>query len=76
FAAEMRGQPRDAGLVRAIIDLAHDLGMQVVAEGVETKAQAELLTELGCEHAQGFLWAHPVPLEDAEAILLAGRVEG
>jgi EAL domain-containing protein (putative c-di-GMP-specific phosphodiesterase class I) len=47
----------------------------VVAEGVETEAQVELLRKIGCDQAQGFLLAHPVPAEDVPAMLdrLAAR---
>jgi diguanylate cyclase (GGDEF)-like protein/PAS domain S-box-containing protein len=74
FVRQINGSGRDVGLVRTIIDLAHDLGMEVVGEGVETKAQAAMLKELGCESAQGFLFAHPLPMEDAEDVLRAGRI--
>jgi len=74
FVWQMTGPGRDAGLVKTIIDLAHDLEMEVVAEGVETDVQAALLRELGCEHAQGFLYARPLTEKDAEGVLVAGRV--
>lgn len=69
--------PEDADadlLVRTIIDLAHHLGMQVVAEGIETRAQLERLRELGCENAQGFLFARPGREEAIEAVLSAEPV--
>jgi len=67
----------DAGalaIVRAVLSMCRDLGMPVVAEGVETEAQAERLAELGCSHAQGFLFGRPheagaQPNEAFEAIL-------
>jgi EAL domain-containing protein (putative c-di-GMP-specific phosphodiesterase class I) len=49
--------------VRASLDLAHDLGLEVVAEGVENIACMRWLTELGCERAQGFLFSRPMPTE-------------
>jgi diguanylate cyclase (GGDEF)-like protein len=58
-------------LVKAIIDLAAGLGLGTIAEGVETLEQVELLRELGCERAQGFYFARPVP--EAEAAEMLGR---
>ena len=55
-------------MVRAIVGMAHNLGMAVVAEGVETPEQLDQLRALGCDSAQGFYFSHPV---DAEA---AGRL--
>lgn len=52
---------RNLALVRAIIAMGHSLGMEIVAEGVETEAQAAILTELGCEYLQGYLFSRPVP---------------
>ena len=46
--------------MRTIVDLAHDLGMRVVAEGVETEAQAAMLRGMRCECGQGFLYATPI----------------
>jgi EAL domain-containing protein (putative c-di-GMP-specific phosphodiesterase class I) len=48
-------------VVRATIDLAHSMGKQVVAEGVENDAQRQLLTRLGCDLAQGWLFGQPQP---------------
>lgn len=54
-------QPRDAALVRNVITLAHDLGLSVVAEGVEEPAQRDVLCQLRCDQLQGFLFARPCP---------------
>lgn len=48
-------------IVNAMVGLAHDLSMRIVAEGVETHAQAEFLEAIGCDAAQGYLFARPVP---------------
>lgn len=50
-------------IATSAINLAHGLGMQVVVEGIETQAQKELLTQLGCDKAQGFYYARPMPLD-------------
>jgi len=55
--------------VRTIVELAHNLGRRVIAEGVETAEQLARLRALGCEHAQGFYFARPLPSEDAESLL-------
>lgn len=52
--------PRDTAIVRATVELAHSLGLTVVAVGVETRPQLEALTQLGCDHAQGYLLSAPV----------------
>lgn len=67
--------PDDRGgraLIKSIIDLGRNLGLHVMAEGVETRAQADALCELGCAEGQGFLFSPAVPAE-AAAALLAGR---
>jgi diguanylate cyclase (GGDEF)-like protein len=56
-------------ILRAIVLMAHTLRMTVVAEGVETEAQLELLRKIGCDQAQGFLIAHPTLAEDVPAML-------
>jgi EAL domain-containing protein (putative c-di-GMP-specific phosphodiesterase class I) len=65
----------DVTIVRAMIALAHNLRMQVVAEGVETRAQLEFLRGEGCDEIQGFLVSRPVPAEALFALLRAGRVD-
>ena len=51
----------DAVIVRSIIDLAHNLGVKVVAEGVEDRATMDLLMQYGCDEAQGYLFSRPMP---------------
>jgi EAL domain-containing protein (putative c-di-GMP-specific phosphodiesterase class I) len=55
--------------VRSLIAMAHNLGLEVIAEGVETEAQAEFLRSEGCEEAQGFLYGRPVSAADFEEYL-------
>jgi diguanylate cyclase (GGDEF)-like protein/PAS domain S-box-containing protein len=59
----------DEVIVRTIVTLAHNLEMDVIAEGVETEDQLERLRALGCEFAQGFYFSRPIPAEEATALL-------
>jgi diguanylate cyclase (GGDEF)-like protein len=69
--APVSGQ-EDAPIIRTIIALAHNLGMTVVAEGVETSVQRRVLLELGCECLQGYLLHRPLSVEAATRLLAAG----
>ena len=64
FVIDLEGDKRETALVQAIITLGHALGLSVVAEGVETEAQAALLRDIGCDIFQGFLFARPMPAQD------------
>jgi len=61
--------PRDAAIVRTVISLGRELGFTVIAEGVETAAQFEMLRDLGCQQVQGYLTARPANAADARALL-------
>lgn len=63
FVMEMETNDNDAVIVRSIIDLAHNLGLKVIAEGVETQDSWDLLDVLGCDASQGYLIARPLPAE-------------
>ena len=63
FVRGLGEDAEDTAIVRMVIDLAHTLGMKVVAEGVEGWAQRALLAEMGCDLAQGFHFARPLPPE-------------
>src|SRR2546426_1154699 len=69
FVQGMTENPHDTSIVGTIISLAQALRLKVVAEGVETEQQAQLLRLLRCDQAQGFLFSRPVPAEDIEALL-------
>ena len=66
FVSHMDSDDETQEIVRVIVMLAHNLGLKVVAEGVETQAQLNLLREIGCERAQGYLFSKPV---DHQAIV-------
>ncbi len=74
FVSRIVGSERNLGIVRAIIGLAHDLGMEVVAEGIEKDEEADVLRKLGCEYGQGYRFAKPLSAEDATAFLQRPRV--
>jgi diguanylate cyclase (GGDEF)-like protein/PAS domain S-box-containing protein len=71
FVDNLETDSNDMALSEAIIVMAHKLGLKVIAEGVETEAQRELLSNAGCDFAQGFLFSEPVTPEELEALLKA-----
>ena len=74
FVRDLPGDEDDCVLVRAIMQLAHAMGIRVVAEGVETEAQRDFLRAVDCEVLQGFLLGRPQPEQDFAALALpAGR---
>ncbi len=75
FVAGLTGNSGDLALCEAMILLAHKLGLEVVAEGVETQAQLALLKAAGCDHAQGYVFARPAPAEELLALARRGTLE-
>ncbi len=71
FVRNLPGSAGDLVLVESIIAMAHRLGIEVVAEGVETPAQREVLTAAGCDFAQGYLFGRPLPAASFEAQFIA-----
>jgi diguanylate cyclase len=69
FVRSMTSHPASKVLVRSIIGLASNLGMKVVAEGIESMQEAAILREMGCEFCQGFWFSKPLPFEDAVKFL-------
>jgi len=71
FIATLEDDLGDLALCEAIIVMAHKLGLKVVAEGVETKVQRALLVDAGCDYAQGYIFARPMPAAEFEAMATA-----
>ena len=69
FVSRITAHGGNAGIVRAIIRLATDLGMKTVAEGVETHEMAQQLRALGCEYGQGYYFSRPLDPDAAMALL-------
>lgn len=69
FIREVTFNPQDAAIARTIIELAHSLNLQVIAEGVETCEQLAFLTDNGCDQVQGYLFCRPLPARELEALL-------
>ena len=63
FVSELTVDSKDAAMIRAVISMARDLEMNVVAEGVETKEQSDFLTEHGCQYVQGYYFSRPLDPE-------------
>jgi EAL domain-containing protein (putative c-di-GMP-specific phosphodiesterase class I) len=74
FVINMVTNDNDAVIVRSTIDLGRNLGLQVIAEGVETEAAWRQLATLGCDLAQGFLLSRPIPADELSA-WLADRIQ-
>ncbi len=72
FVGSLGESAEDTAIVHMVITLAHTLGMKVVAEGVENADQARQLKDMGCDMAQGFYFARPLPPEAASSLLAMG----
>lgn len=66
FVQDVMKEPEDASLVRAIINMAHSLGLNVIAEGVEEESQTHFLQQEGCDFCQGYFYSRPLPAKDFE----------
>jgi len=72
FICHMEENPAFTAVVQAIVTLAHNLELDVVAEGIESPEQLAQLQVMGCQYAQGYLFSKPVPVRDVEALLRSG----
>jgi diguanylate cyclase (GGDEF)-like protein len=75
FVRDLTTDPDDAALVMAIVTLAHNLRLQVVAEGVETEEQLRFLNLIRCDEVQGYLFSKPLPVEGLEKLLVSNPGE-
>jgi EAL domain-containing protein (putative c-di-GMP-specific phosphodiesterase class I) len=73
FVSGIEHNPQDAVVLAGIIDLAHAMKLRVVAEGVETRGERDRLQSMGCDLAQGYLFARPMPAGDAASLLREHR---
>jgi EAL domain-containing protein (putative c-di-GMP-specific phosphodiesterase class I) len=69
FVAPLSADQRARAITKAMIDLAHDLDMKVIAEGIEHRDQLEFLRDMGCDYIQGFLFSKPMPVEEFQKVL-------
>ncbi|OIQ86551.1 phytochrome-like protein cph2 [mine drainage metagenome] len=69
FVRDLAIDNSDKAIVLTVIIMAHSLDLNVIAEGVETEDQRQLLLENGCSHFQGYLFSKPVPIEEFESLL-------
>ncbi|MCR2806169.1 putative bifunctional diguanylate cyclase/phosphodiesterase [Paenibacillus soyae] len=69
FITDMENDHEGLSIVKTIVSMGHDLNKQIVAEGVETKAQLDLLLDIGCDKAQGYYYSKPLPLESMNELL-------
>jgi EAL domain-containing protein (putative c-di-GMP-specific phosphodiesterase class I) len=73
FVMHLVDDADDAAIVRSTIELGHNMGLEVVAEGVERQAEVDLLARLGCDEAQGYFFSRPLPAAAFEEWLHARR---
>ena len=75
FVRGMQNSHKDACIVRAVIDLGHNFGLRVVAEGAENRESSDLLAAWGCDIAQGYFFSRPLPPSDLQAWLTENGAE-
>jgi EAL domain-containing protein (putative c-di-GMP-specific phosphodiesterase class I) len=76
FVIDILDDPDDAAIAGAVVSLAKNLRLKVIAEGVETQGQLDFLANLGCDEMQGFLVAPPLPAGDIPAFLAKWQAAG
>ena len=72
FVRNLSTHSEDLVLCEAIVVMAHKLGLKVIAEGVETVEQRDLLAGIGCDYGQGYLFSRPIPADDFTTLLRSG----
>lgn len=72
FTRNLTPKASDLALCEAIIVMAHKLGIKVIAEGIETREQCDLLIAAGCDYGQGYLFSRPVPADEFKNLLVTG----
>jgi EAL domain-containing protein (putative c-di-GMP-specific phosphodiesterase class I) len=70
FVHRMTVEKKTAAIVRSVLALGEDMGMMVVAEGIETERELAMLQHMGCRQVQGFLFAKPAPAQEARSLLM------
>lgn len=73
FVTNITSNPNDAAIVRAVVGMAHSLGIRVIAEGVETEGQLGFLRGVACEEIQGYFFSRPLPMDEFALLLREGR---
>ncbi|MFT6583127.1 MAG: EAL domain-containing protein (putative c-di-GMP-specific phosphodiesterase class I) [Alphaproteobacteria bacterium] len=73
FVRELATNSEDALIVSSTVDLGHNLGLKVTAEGIEDEVAFQRLQKMGCDVGQGYFIARPMPLEDLEKFLKAAN---
>jgi diguanylate cyclase (GGDEF)-like protein/PAS domain S-box-containing protein len=74
FVNTMIDRPESQAIIRSIVGLAHNLGLRVIAEGIERPEQMHALSALGCEYGQGYHFARPLPTDEVEPLFAAGKL--
>ena len=69
FVRQIETSKKTRGILKAIIDMGHTLGMKLIAEGVESKEQADFLRDNGCDYIQGYYYYRPLPEEEFRKLL-------
>lgn len=75
FTEQVTESSKNASIIHGIVELAHKMGLTVVAEGVSKQPQYDVLKEMGCDEVQGYLTGKPMPAEEAEKLLRAAKKE-
>ena len=70
FVDDMNKDDSSKQYVAAIISIGHIMGLDVIAEGVEEEEQLASLKDIGCDYIQGFIWGRPLPMNEAERLVM------